>query len=452
MHDREEHLFDQAFTDRAWGEMEKLLDKEMPVQSKGHRFLWLWALGLVILGGLGWLFGPTSNVIRAEELLSLPLADQTDSRSNLSANMESTVTIPSTDTFEEKIAHQNSSQNVIPNENKLTRKPEDASINYQEAKPQSGDVNLVEEITSEFILSTASTSKEEPLVSSHELLPSVEDQVESDIFLKEQERSSLAVAALPFLQKESKELSWPLRKTPESIEFKSKVRPQRSNWNWGVQAFALGTDVFDLNGGAIGVWGQRPHFFTPRLSLSLGVQYELINLQPSSISIPSNVQLDASTESSDPTTSFPPNRQMDTVTAQQAAAHLNLRVRQFQLPLSLHWSFGRKWSAFGGAQLSYRNVLIREPAENDQSLAFSGSDPQTGLYSELVKLDPGATFPANNLNRWDIGTHLGIAYRLSNRMEAMMSYEHGFKNLFKDLDLQAYDRKWTLGLSYRFGR
>jgi hypothetical protein len=50
MHDREEHLFDQAFTDRAWGEMEKLLDKEMPVQSKGHRFLWLWALGLVILG------------------------------------------------------------------------------------------------------------------------------------------------------------------------------------------------------------------------------------------------------------------------------------------------------------------------------------------------------------------------------------------------------------------
>jgi hypothetical protein len=69
-----------------------------------------------------------------------------------------------------------------------------------------------------------------------------------------------------------------------------------------------------------------------------------------------------------------------------------------------------------------------------------------------VKLDPGATFPANNLNRWDIGTHLGIAYRLSNRMEAMMSYEHGFKNLFKDLDLQAYDRKWTLGLSYRFGR
>jgi hypothetical protein len=69
-----------------------------------------------------------------------------------------------------------------------------------------------------------------------------------------------------------------------------------------------------------------------------------------------------------------------------------------------------------------------------------------------VKLDPGATFPANNLNHWDIGTHLGIAYRLSNRMEAMMSYEHGFKNLFKDLDLQAYDRKWTLGLSYRFGR
>ncbi len=454
MHDREEHLFDQAFTDRAWSEMEMLLDREMPVQSRSRQLIWLWALGLVILGGAGWLFGPASNVIRVDDRTSLPLVDQTIETVKDPSELDASVAVLPNTTPEEKTKQAASAQSTEPDkiipENTSRENPVPVISSIKGETPLQSAVS--KNSISESQIAKSSDQKEAAWISSHEQQSSAEDQVESDNFLimKEHERNSYAVAALSFLETGFKELSWPLRKTPESIEFKSKVRPKTSKWNWGVQASVLSTEFSSMNGGSLGVWGQRPHFFTPRLSLRMGLQYEQIYLSPSAVSVPANTRLDANSENSDPTTSFPPNRQVDTLTAQEAANQLQLKVRQFQLPLSLRWRMGQKWTAFGGAQLSYRNVFTREPATDDQQVSFAGSDPQEGLYSSLVKLDPGSTFPTDKLNRWDVGAHLGIGYRLNSRLEAMMSYEHGFQNLFQGLDLEAFDRKWRLGVSYRF--
>lgn len=465
MHDKEEHLFDKAFTDRAWSEMSKLLDQEMPVHAKRQRLMWLWVLGLVVLTGLGWLFGPTSNMVNSQEEGFLPVADQIEQPTE-----QNPATAPAISEVQTPII---SSANTIKNNTtdpkKLSSIKPDPQVKLEQdltqtpVNPEQSTLAIAKDPKAQFPLGPSDTpavisspsgvpdSKETEGKSSHEQLSSAEDQVESDNFLmKEQERSSLAAVALPFLRNDPKELQWPLRETPESIEFKSKVRPSASGWNWGAQASLLSAEEFQPGGWSLGVWGQRPHFFTSRLSLRLGLQFEQINLSPATFSVPKNTTLDAVNES-DPTTSIPPNRQVDSVTAQEAANQLHLKVRQFQLPVSLRWRIGQKWTTFGGAQLSYRSVYTRQPSVDEQNVSFSSSDPQ-GFYAQVLKLDPGSAFPTENLNRLDAGVHFGVGYRLTNRLEAMMQYDHGFRNLFQGLELQAHDRKVRLSLSYRFGR
>jgi len=47
--DKEKQQLDTKFIDQSWQNMSELLDKEMPVQKRKRRFIWLWFLGLTAL-------------------------------------------------------------------------------------------------------------------------------------------------------------------------------------------------------------------------------------------------------------------------------------------------------------------------------------------------------------------------------------------------------------------
>ncbi len=55
MQDNYEHEFDEQFVNQAWGQMARLLDREMPVEgAKRPFFLWWWLLGALALALAGW--------------------------------------------------------------------------------------------------------------------------------------------------------------------------------------------------------------------------------------------------------------------------------------------------------------------------------------------------------------------------------------------------------------
>jgi len=451
MQDREEQLFDKEFVDRAWQQMHQLLDKEMPVRRRSRRLLWLMALGFVFLCSGGMIFGPASNLDYPRQLVGpYEVADQ----ENDPASPD-----PLAEAKEEKInsREKNTAQSGLQqNQNNPTngQKPTQPLTGPQAKDRSSISSARNAEVESPLIFSqkeegATESSSDEPSRknTSHEQVYTSEAQVESDISLVEkQESNSRSVASLDFLLR-SKELEWPLREMPESIEFKSKVRPFAASWSFGVHAGVLSSQLPDVNGGSIGVWGQRPRFFSNRLSLRIGLQYALERVSPV-VQSASSGEPDLATESSDPT-SFPlTGRRLDSLSAVAVANSLDLNIHRFQLPVSLRWRAGNRLQVLGGMQLTYRRAVVRE--NTDQHNVSLGGNNYSQAYNDLLLLDSGAALPMDNINRWDLGWHLGAAYSVTPRLEAVFTYQHGFRNLFNGLDLEIYNRNANVGLSYRF--
>lgn len=447
MQDREEQLFDKEFVDQAWQQMHQLLDKEMPVRRYSRRLLWLMALGFAFLCSGGVIFGPASNLDYSQQLAgpSTVAGFENDPASTdlLTEAKEEKPNIREKNTTESGLQHGQSN----PAYGQKTRQPSSVDRSSVSSTKKAADESSL--IFSEKEKESAERSNKEPSQknTSHEQVHTSEAQVESDNSLvKKQESSSKPVASLDFLSL-SKELEWPLREMPESIEFKSKVRPFAASWSFGVHAGVLSSQLPDVNGGSIGVWGQRPRFFSNRLSLRIGLQYALERVSPV-VQSSSSGQPDLVTESSDPT-SFPSTgRRLDSLSAVAVANSLDLNIHRFQLPVSLRWRAGNRLQVLGGMQLTYRRAVVRE--NTDQHNVSFGGNNYSQAYNDLLQLDSGASLPMDNINRWDLGWHLGAAYSITPRLEAVFTYQHGFRNLFNGLDLEIYNRNANVGLSYRF--
>ncbi len=476
MQDREENLFNKEFTDRAWSEMRILLDKEMPVNRRSDRMMWLLVLGFVFLGSVGWIFGPSSNFHLNSVSPDIILADQAglqeiDKKQNVELYPEnakesiaSTQNIPAPNLNTKKIEKNNISQptiseeaktlviggkkvELLPNENQSNNNNNSKSNSNKIVKPGSNDF--------ESINPTNDPIQEVENIISHEQNSTV-DKVESEnVIMNEPEQNRIPVSALTFLQM-YKELEWPLRETPKSIEFKSFVRPNSLPMRWGVQINALSADVPNVNGWSVGVWGQRPHFLSKKLSLRIGLNYQQLNLFPKVASLNTTNDALSINSESDPVTNNP-DMAHDTSTAIISAAAvagaLKVKLRNFQLPLSLHWNLGKRFSLIGGAQLSYRRARVSQNTFQPSTTTFSsgaGNRAMDAVFNEFLQLEKGNSFPSENINSWDVGTHLGLGYTIIPRMEAIFTVQYGFNNLFQGLDLELFNRNVNLGISYQF--
>lgn len=68
--DKDNIHIDNEFTDHSWREMSKLLDQEMPVKKRKKRLIWIWFLGLGLLGLIGLAYLQPDN---RPNLKSLPI-------------------------------------------------------------------------------------------------------------------------------------------------------------------------------------------------------------------------------------------------------------------------------------------------------------------------------------------------------------------------------------------
>ena len=68
--DKDNVHIDNEFTDHSWREMSKLLDQEMPVKKRKKRLVWIWFLGLGLLGLIGFAYLQQDN---RQNLKSFPV-------------------------------------------------------------------------------------------------------------------------------------------------------------------------------------------------------------------------------------------------------------------------------------------------------------------------------------------------------------------------------------------
>ncbi len=415
MQDNDDKLFDKAFVDRSWSEMQKLLDKEMPVRQHSRRSLWLLALGFLVLTTAGWLFGPTSNLYRPLMSADLPVVDQQLPSTDewITTTSDSTI-VPNKST--------NPTHQITPDRLNILQ----AKKNNNQPKPNNADLTSIPQMNN---------------------LTTNNEQLSSPPAPRLRPAGNISYTALAFLKTNNKELQWPLRETPSFFEFKSKVRPTVSNWNWGVQANVLSATVPNANGWSLGVWGQRPRFFSNRLSLRFGLLYQTESRTPYGAgTIDKDVGISA--ENTDPTVSFPSGRQQDTLDAQAVANLLDLQVRRYQLPLEVQWRATRQLNVIGGMRLSYRQAKVNSQF-NDQQNMFTADAYTAPEFSQLLAVDKGNALPEDFIQHWDLGLHLGLSYQFLPRLEAVMSYQYGLNNLFKGVDLELYNRNVSIGLMYR---
>ncbi len=431
MQDNDDKLFDQAFVDHSWGEMKKLLDKELPVRQGPRRLLWLLALGFLVLTVAGWLFGPTSNLDRPMASPDLPVADQQFlSPDDLTTISSDPTTVPNKST--------NPTHPITPDRFNIRQ----AEKNNDQPKPNNADLTSIPQMNNQTISNQHPTTNIQHPISNNQQ-PTTNPASSGTGY----PTSNNPHVALAFLESNDKELEWPLRETPPFFEFKSNIRPTATNWNWGVQASVLSAKLPDQSGWSIGVWGQRPRFLSPRLSLRFGLLYQMENRSPYGAPSAGN-EVGLSAENMDPTLSFPSGRQQDTLSAQAVAELLELNISQYQLPLEIQWRATAKLSVFSGVRLSYREASIKSQQEGPSN-TFSSNTYAAPEYDRILAVDRGNSLPEEFVDHWDLAVHMGLSYKIMPRLEAVMSYQYGLNNLFRRIDLELYNRNASIGLMYR---
>lgn len=385
---------DDAFEDKAWMDMEAILDEEMPVRKRKRRLLVWWFFGgflLVLFGLFTWWF--TSSNQLAEKYAALK-ETETDN-STISSKQEEEITFqpttsePITPTKKEK---QNIDSKTSNNNNILVHTPKfstsSSPIKEHNTKLSSGMVT--EFVADSFVLVDITR----PINSVH------------PEFSSSKSKSTLAIAPTLFV-KPWNLLPIPNREiyfnTPSIIE-KVTFFP---TWSWGIHGSVGTFKMTRLN--ALGFGGFAQYDFKEKWNFQFGLAYHYVkmnlvsnNLQNTGFADDQAFPSPEDMDDIEATTDQEDNKAGTTLDPIELPVNTDIRntgtIQYISIPLLLEYRYRTKWSGYFGT-----------------SIYYGFSDSFNSLDANQMKL-----------RRWDVSSSIGIGYHFKEDVGVRLGYDLGW--------------------------
>ncbi len=425
---------DKQFRDRSWGEMQKILDSEMPqVHDKENGKKRLLPLLFFLLIGFGFGLG-TMAYFNGNEKNEVPNPVE-----------ESTKEVAKI----EKIA-ENNPQSITEQSNTISSKIAESTLNkvVRETKDQFSDFAIQispskqNNVISENLLVTDLQEKEQS--SKNRSLQSIENPIvfkHSDLKLSPIQNMEGVIPKIDLLE---------LLELDEKFESSKKAKPKK--WSFGILLGNYFNDKSLFAGATFG--GKVNYSLNRKLSIGGGIQYsilagyqkkKLINSNRAADeldSVPGNGIFDDTTS-----TSSNPNEESFVLdnNNQTGSGHSDLPISHLhyiEIPLEFAFRITKKIQVNLGAKAGY---LISANWDK-KNVSFDNNSNVTRSQNSF----------SNSLEKLDFATSIGLGFYPSKQIGIDLRYNHGLVDITKDdhwlNDQINTNKNIQLSVLYLFGK
>ncbi len=419
------------FENQGWEAMLQSLNREMPVEKKRRRFLWLaFFIGLTaIMGGGFWYINTESPVTTVDKTISKPIVDIDLSKNDLSKN---TVAEPNPDNIgkEDKNVDFNNNNTII--ENKIANKNNNSlsSINKNKSIDNHNNKNL------------NLVGNNKPIDNNNNNLYSLEnnkliDNNNNNLSLVENNKSIDKRNEM-----KSIELLNKIKIAPLSIEQDSnlKIEPQTIYGPIKYLADVPKKLRIGITTGLHTEKGQKIDGFQAgfvvnqtlnhRWSINTGLNFRQTHTSGDSISYYKTEYL----ANASPTTNL------------QSGTPISLdKLYYLELPLTIEYLFKKKFAFSTGLKTSY--LIGQSVKENGGSVYFVKSSFTSQSSYDLLNKVNATTL---GLNRWDVSLMGGFSYLPTKHVQLGLRYDFGLNNIINRTNWSAYNRYLGFNVVYLF--
>jgi len=450
--DKEKQHIDTEFIDQSWQNMSELLDKDMPVQKRKRRIIWLWFLGIsaIIIFALTYRFNTVSN----QNLIPKTLINKEEkiAKNEKNPNTESLIhKDKNTASLQKNSRHPQVSKNFVKPNNKF--KP--AITSSLDLIPNIS--TNIKEKQNTYQPAIEFGKKEENLQSisptpilTNEIAYSTQRWLNPNI-------SMLPLPAFPFFSKEQ---------AIEIIPIINPVDKKLSRWRFGLYAGGL---TNKLGGFRIGF---HSNFIrNPKWRLHLGLGYAT-RIQNNSIEnngneftdlmLTDDTPLPNESESPDfpaspsnpttsgtgPATGIGPITGIDNSGEEMEDLSMNFsytKFHYFELPILFQYHFRPKWTVDFGGQIA----LLYGVNYEQQGISNFTTNP--GAFSNMsIRTQDTDNRVISNLNFAAIG---GVSYQISPQLAAYSNYHFSSNYLTFSHTNSEIEKRWQqieVGVRYYF--
>ena len=419
------------FENQGWEAMLQSLNREMPVEKKRRRFLWLaFFIGLTaIMGGGFWYINTESPVTTVDKTISKPIVDIDLSKNDLSKN---TGAEPNPDNIgkEDKNVDFNNNNTII--ENKIANKNNNSlsSINKNKSIDNHNNKNL------------NLVGNNKPIDNNNNNLYSLEnnkliDNNNNNLSLVENNKSIDKRNEM-----KSIELLNKIKIAPLSIEQDSnlKIEPQTIYGPIKYLADVPKKLRIGITTGLHTEKGQKIDGFQAgfvvnqtlnhRWSINTGLNFRQTHTSGDSISYYKTEYL----ANASPTTNL------------QSGTPISLdKLYYLELPLTIEYLFKKKFAFSTGLKTSY--LIGQSVKENGGSVYFVKSSFTSQSSYDLLNKVNATTL---GLNRWDVSLMGGFSYLPTKHVQLGLRYDFGLNNIINRTNWSAYNRYLGFNVVYLF--
>ncbi len=416
MSSKNKHI-DEQFTNYAWKEMSKLLDKELPVKKTRKRFFWAWFAGLVlfVVFGLGYYLGQSSNAIAAfpikTESVVKNLKELTQNTDNQSTKNEAVASDLNISALQLRSA--------IP------------TIKNTAGSKLSSKEEALDGVSS--IISPAlnngfkTVKKDLPIATLDQNSLPLKNQI-----LKEPTSILVSfekLAVLPTLN------PLPLYKNPRFLSPKNSL-PSISNW-----AIGLYGDYILQKNSSFRVGLNSRFQFHRRWFLNFGLGYSKLTINTtstvgsSSILSADGVEISSPVEDTKQEEIASANPMDQDSTTQPMADLVDFTFRHLhsiELPISIQYQMMPNFSLEAGGQIA--RLLGYHYAQNGATFYTTQGSPQVENINLSLSSTPFST--------WQFSAFGGVNYAITPNLQLNARYHLGLNNYYQ---LEEPHKKWSYG-------
>ena len=414
--------WDEQLVDKAWADMRRLLDQEMPVQEKPSnkgRFLWLFLLfGIFSLGSLlGYRYYNSPSVLAVPGAFPIP--------------MEATQPIA---IQEDNTSYTTMTPDTAPVINQArTNRPSDI-LNIRQTKSNSTPTrsSAIEESATASVTPLLVDTAETPVVAELQIITNTENVIES--ISTDVEPTTIA-AQLPTA-------------SPELLAYKGSADPfagisqqvikRKNRKRTGVEFGGIINHIRPIDGYALGLV-REVAFKDSNLGLRFGLAYrqhsrqhtyyrdqgyslDFTNLSGRDIGASPNAPIGLELDAYVAENSYVP----------QLPYAENIKMHYADLPIALSYKLHKHWKVESGITLSYLLNALRTNENGTQESISSPFNFNAGLGNEVEDLRAGGENTAlEDYNNFDIAASAGIGFYPHHKFGLRLRYDYGFLSFDK---------------------